>query len=212
MGEKRVLMGIASIFLIIVGFWGGFLATDILSSDSKDTAVPETQAPTLTPSVLPPSPAAAVSAQAANDPLTSYKRTITLLVEDVINDQNTDILDQIFAPDYVGHLPASQTDRPTLEYADYAELPVLLHTAVPDIRVTPEIMIGEGNMIALRAVLRGTFESEFYDIPPTRAALEITYTTIYRFNEDGKIAEEWISYDTVDLARQFGLVTTDGSY
>lgn len=208
MGEKRVLMGITSIFLIIVGFLGGFLATDLFSSDSKNTPAPETQAPTLTPSALPPSPAAAVSA----DPLTPYKRTITLLVEDVINDQNTDILDQIFAPDYVGHLPVSQTDRPTLEYADYAELPVLLHTAVPDIRVTPEIMIGEGDMIAMRAVLRGTFESEFYDIPPTRAALEITYTTIYRFNEDGKIAEEWISYDTVDLARQFGLIAPNGSY
>lgn len=212
MRANRVVTGLAAILLFAVGILiGARLVADSSSSGSNNTPPPtstvEAAAPTVTAA-----PAEDMTADTIPDPAAApvldiqspHESTVRLLVEDVINDANTDILDELFAVDYIGHLPASETTWPNLSISSYNELPILLHRAIPDIRVTPEIVVAEGDLLAMRAVLTGTFQSELYNISPTGAPVEVVFTVMYRFNDEGKIAEEWLEFDTLAFAQQFG--------
>lgn len=134
-----------------------------------------------------------------------HDRTIALLVDDVINDKNTELVPEIFAPDYIGHLPQSDFNWDSMTIDTYLELPLLLHASIPDIRVVPEILFVSDDWVAMRGTLSGTFQSELYDISPTRDQINISFTSLYRFNDENQIAEEWISYDTHLFVQQFGL-------
>jgi predicted ester cyclase len=134
-----------------------------------------------------------------------HDRTIALLVDEVINDKNTELVPEIFAPNYIGHLPQSDFNWDRMTIDTYLELPLLLHASIPDIRVTPEIVFVSDDWVVMRGILSGTFQSELYDISPTRDQINISFTSLYRFNDENQIAEEWISYDTHLFVQQFGL-------
>ena len=198
MRRKRLLVGLVGVVaaLILVGL--GYLLGDQSSGSSGGEEAKITPSPTL--------PSFAGSAD-----LTAYKAAVQRVIEEGFNQGNADVLGEIYSPDYVGHLPPSEKDRVSLTFDDYKEVFILLHASVPDLHVSGEIMIAEGNMVAVRAVLQGTFEGEFYDIPPTGQALNLAFTVIQRFNDEGKIAEEWIEYDTRALAEQFGMGADGGN-
>ena len=195
-----VMVGILTGAALIAGIWA--------LSDESDAEPVQTPLPPATATAQ-PAPTATPVPEATSAPLVAfqspYTDTIRRLVNDVFNDRNTDILDDIFAPDYVGHLPASETTWTTLTRARYRELPVMLHAAIPDIRITPELLVGDGDMVAMRAVLTGTFLGELYNVSPTREPVEVVFTVMYRFNDAGQIVEEWIEYDTLTFAQQFAL-------
>ena len=134
-----------------------------------------------------------------------HDRTIALLVDDVINDKNIELVPEIFAQNYIGHLPQSDFNWDGMTIDTYLELPLLLHASIPDIRVTTEILFVSDDWVAMRGTLSGTFQSELYDISPTRDQIDLSYTSLYRFNDENQIAEEWISYDTYLFVQQFGL-------
>ena len=68
---------------------------------------------------------------------------------------------------------------------------------------TLEPPVGEGDMVAVRHIWRGTHEG----IPPTGRQVTSTGADIYRI-VDGKIVEEWSEFDELGLLRQVGSVAT----
>jgi len=196
MRRNRILVGFAvlagALALVVIGFLLGNMA-----SASTGSAAPRT---TAVPTAL-----------LATAPEAAHKAAVKRMIEEGFNQGKTDVLSDIYSPDYIGHLPPSETQRHSLSFDDYKEVLILLRTAIPDLRVSDEFMIAEGNMMAVRAVLHGTFASEFYDIPPTNDSIDIAFTVIQRFDDQGKIAEEWIEYDTRALAQDFGLEPGNGS-
>jgi predicted ester cyclase len=200
MQRNRLLVGLAivagALALIAVGFLLGNL-----TSASDDSSKPRN---TEVPAV--PSPATSQSASPSD-----HKAAVKRVIEEGFNQGNANVLADVYSPDYIGHLPPSETQRHSLSLDDYKEVLILLRTAIPDLRVSEEFMIGEGNMMAVRAILHGTFTSEFYDTPPTNDSIDIAFTVIQRFDDQGKIAEEWIEYDTRGLAQDFGLEPSGGS-
>ncbi len=202
---RRLMAGVV-VCLVLMG--GALLFLDNRTSEPDDRPLSDTSTPALT--VAEPTSIASATATLALDFQQPHELIIRRLVDDVINDGEIEALEEIFAAGYVGHLPASETTWPGLTIDSYRELAILLHNAIPDIRVTPEIVISGGEWVAMRAVLRGTFEGEFYDFSPTGEPLSIVFTVIYRFDGDGKIAEEWIEYDTLEFAHQFGIAAPGG--
>jgi predicted ester cyclase len=198
----------AGVIVSLVVMGSALLFIDNRTSEPDDVSPKETSTPSLpaaeSTSLTSPTATAALNFQQP------HEQVIQRLVDDVINDGETESLEEIFAPGYVGHLPASETTWPGLTIDSYRELAILLHNAIPDIRVTPEIVISSGERLAMRATLRGTFEGEFYDFSPTGQPLSIVFTVIYRFDDTGKIAEEWIEYDTLAFAQQFGIAAESG--
>lgn len=137
----------------------------------------------------------------------AHKATVRRLLDEGFNQGKDDILDTIYAADYVGHIAPTETTRLQITVTDYREFIRLMRTAFPDLRLTTDILIGEGDWVAHRTVLHGTFQSELYDTPPTGNPVEISFNVIHRFDSSGKIVEDWIEYDNLSLQSQLGVIS-----
>ncbi len=114
---------------------------------------------------------------------------------------NPDTLDEVYAPDVVWHNP--EGDIQGLEEAE--QFVAMIKTAFPDMSTTVEDVIAEGEKVVTRVTIRGTHQGEVEEYgPPTGKQVELEGITIHRF-EEGKIVEEWNSYDNLSILRQLGL-------
>ncbi len=78
-------------------------------------------------------------------------------------------------------------------------------TAYPDLHLTIEDMIAEGDKVVVRYTFRGTQEGETQDIPPTDNHVTVTGIFICRC-KGGKIVEEWENWDDLGLLQQLGVI------
>ena len=107
--------------------------------------------------------------------------------EEIFTQGNLDAADEIYARNYVGHDPINPEDIRGLDAAkqaaaDYRE-------AFPDLHVTVEDLIAEGDKVAARLRFRGTHLGKLNGIAPTGKRVDCTGIVISRM-EDGKIAED----------------------
>lgn len=81
-----------------------------------------------------------------------------------------------------------------------------LHRAFPDLQVTIEDQIEEGDKVVSRNRVSGTQQGVYMGIAPT--GKHITYDEIFimRF-ADGRIAENWGIVDVVSQLRQLGALS-----
>ena len=64
------------------------------------------------------------------------------------------------------------------------------HAAFPDMRITVEDMIAEGDRVAARVSMRGTHRGEFLGMAPTGKRVQVRAIDMFRI-ADGKIVEHW---------------------
>ncbi|MDX1664068.1 MAG: ester cyclase [Candidatus Promineifilaceae bacterium] len=79
----------------------------------------------------------------------------------------------------------------------------ICQAALPEIEVTIEELLAEGDRVAYGWTARGTSEGPFLGIAPTGKEVTITGTDIVRI-ENGKIAEMWHVEENLGLMRQLG--------
>jgi len=105
----------------------------------------------------------------------------------------------IYSPDYVSH------GSRDIGRADDRETTKGWRQAFPDLRVQIDKILAEGDLVSVRFIAEGTNTASGLGLPATGKAIRITGTTILRI-VDGKIVEEWPSFDQLDLLRQLGLM------
>jgi steroid delta-isomerase-like uncharacterized protein len=115
------------------------------------------------------------------------------------NDGNFDRFDEEFAPNYRNH--SSNTDKAQLKQAIVA-----MRQAFPDLHVTVDDLIVEGDKITIRWTAHGTHQGDYYGVPATGKKMKNTGILIDRI-EDGKFVESWSSSDELGMFRQLGLVS-----
>ena len=121
---------------------------------------------------------------------------------------NIDLVDELLAPDYVNHTPASP-DQPTGPEGVKGVVS-MFRSAMPDLRVVIEDMIaGEDGKVAVRYTLEGTNEGELFGVTPTGKRLSIKSIAVERVSE-GKIREHWRVTDSLDMMQQLGVVPEQG--
>lgn len=122
--------------------------------------------------------------------------------EEVWNRGNLEAVHEFVAEDYVEHDPSIRDQfRGPEAYRRNVEA---FLSAFPDLEVTIEDSIVEGNKIAMRQRFRGTHEGEFMGIEPTEAEIESTSFVMCRI-EDDRIAETWVETDVLGLLDQIGV-------
>ena len=121
----------------------------------------------------------------------------------VFEQGNIDLLDELLAPDYVNHSPATP-DLPTGPEGVKAVVS-MFRSAMPDLKVIIDDMIAEGDKVATRYTLEGTHESELFGVPPTGQRLSIESITVERVS-DGKIQEHWRVTDELGMMQQLGVI------
>lgn len=135
------------------------------------------------------------------------KEIVRRLVEGVWQEGNLDLIDEHFADDYVAH--SNQAPEPIHGPDEWKESVSMFQTAFPDIELTMEDIIAEGDKVVHRDRVIGTHEGELMGIPPTGAEVENRTIVIDRF-EDGKIVETWTRDDGLGLMQQLGFSVVPG--
>src|SRR5918994_4593859 len=120
-------------------------------------------------------------------------------IEEVWNQSKLELVDEIFDR-YISHQP----DGSTLERGpeDVKRFVGEFRAAFPDLRLSIEEQIAEGNKVVSRGTIRGTHLREFRGMAPTGEEMEIPGMAVFRFSEEGKVVESWDSYDQLTPMRQ----------
>jgi steroid delta-isomerase-like uncharacterized protein len=125
---------------------------------------------------------------------------------EIWNTKNLDAVEDLVTPDYVRHDPNAPEIRGAAAEAQFVGMVL---TAFPDLTITIDKMIAEGDTVVCLITLRGTQRSEFNGIPPTQKQVVFTSTETFRLQGD-RIAEQWVSMDTLGMLQQLGVVPTPG--
>jgi steroid delta-isomerase-like uncharacterized protein len=121
--------------------------------------------------------------------------------EEIVNQANLEAIDEIYPADIVWHVPEGD-----IQGSEQVKHFVGMYlSAFPDINVTVEDVIVEGEKAVTRWTMRGTHQGELMGIAPTGRHIEVEGITIHRI-EGGKIVEEWERYDNLSVMHQLGLV------
>lgn len=132
------------------------------------------------------------------------KAIVRRIFEDGLNRGEVEAVAARTAPDFFDHdihVETGISGGPE----DMSEALVAIRRGFPDIHVTIEDIVAEGDKVAVRNTWRGTHEGEFNGISATGRRIEITGTVIWRIT-NGMIAERWATIDTLGLLQQLGVM------
>ena len=112
-----------------------------------------------------------------------------------------DALQEVYADGIVMHEP----DEDVRGIEGMTQFVSMIRSGLPDLRITLEDVIAEGDKVVSRWRAQGTHQGELMGIAPTGNEVAITGITITRI-EDGKIVEEWENWDALGMMQQIGAV------
>jgi steroid delta-isomerase-like uncharacterized protein len=107
---------------------------------------------------------------------------------------------EMSAPDVIAHNLGDGTE-PFRGTAPFVEFHRKFTSAFPDLRITVEEVIAEGDLTAARIAVTGTHTGEGLDLPPTGRPIQFEGMTFVRW-KDGRVAEGWNVVDFATMMRQ----------
>jgi steroid delta-isomerase-like uncharacterized protein len=135
-------------------------------------------------------------------PMQDVKEIARRLAEDPWRGQLEEVL-ELVADDYVAHVPGSaELFRGKDGFREFVSAYL---TGFPDGTITVDDQIAEGDLVATRWTGRGTNTGELMGMPPTGKQVTVDGMTFSRI-VDGKAREAWLSWDTLAMMQQLGLV------
>lgn len=128
-------------------------------------------------------------------------RVATAMVE-TINSRDLDRLDTLVAADVVRHSAATEGVVVTNleQFKDFLRTDF---AGVPDSVINIDIVFGNDEYVAMRAIYSGTQTGEVGPFPPSGKRVELPFIGILRFSE-GKISEMWVEWDNIFMLTQLG--------
>jgi steroid delta-isomerase-like uncharacterized protein len=124
-------------------------------------------------------------------------------LEEAFNSGNLDVVDELVAPEFVNHdaalpEPATGIEATKASIKGYRD-------AFPDLRLTIEQQLAEGEYVTTRWSARGTHQGDLLGMAATGKQATVTGITIDRI-VDGRFVESWTNWDTLGLMQQLGAV------
>jgi steroid delta-isomerase-like uncharacterized protein len=127
------------------------------------------------------------------------------LMEEAFGQGKVEVIDEVLHSDFVcydpnsesGEIRGAETVKGEIEY---------FRNAVPDLTYTVEDQVAEGDKVVSRYTISGTHQGEFFGIPGSGKHIEISGINIDRFDESGKLVEEWPEYDLLGAMQQMGAI------
>lgn len=127
-------------------------------------------------------------------------------IEEIFNRGNLDVAAELIDPDYVNrNATPGQVGGP----AGIRYVAGVYRTAFPDLRLTIEEILTIDDKVVVRVRETGTHLGPFLGAAPTGRRVAWTWIGIYRVRY-GRLVERWGVIESLDLARQIGLVTPTG--
>ena len=123
-------------------------------------------------------------------------------MEEVLNKGNMQVVDELIAPNFVEHDPFPG-QAPGVEGLKQAM--VALRQAFPDLHVTVDEMLSDGDKVVIRSTMKGTHKGNFMNIPATGKQISVEGIDIVRIS-NGRAVEHWGVTDNLTMMQQLGLV------
>jgi steroid delta-isomerase-like uncharacterized protein len=124
------------------------------------------------------------------------------------NQKDLAFVDENSASDYVDHTPGTPPGLPPGREG----LKVLMSayfTTFPDMHITVEDLIADGDKVVARWTCTGTFKEEMMGMAPTGKSATFTGISIDRI-VNGKVVEGWTNFDMLGMLQQIGIAPSAG--
>ena len=133
------------------------------------------------------------------------KESMRRVLEEAFGQGKMEIIDELLDPDFVCHDPNSESGE--IRGADTIKGEIeYFRNAVPDLTYTVEDQVVEGDKVVSRWRASGTHQGEFFGVPGSGNRIEMSGIQIDRFDESGKLIEEWPEYDLLGAMTQMGAI------
>jgi len=132
------------------------------------------------------------------------KAIVVRYIDEVWSQGNLDTLDEISSADAVGHSPV-EPNNPVVGIEAGKQTTTVYRAAFPDLHLTIDDMIAEGDKVVVRWSSTGTHQGEFVGIPPTGKQITSTGVVICRI-ADSVIVETWWAWDALGQLQQLGAI------
>lgn len=135
-----------------------------------------------------------VAAASAQTPLEQANQAVVQrFYDEVVNNKNFDAFAEVFDPNMVEHslgIGVILTDTEIL-------------TAFPDLHLTVDMWVVEGDLVTAVVTTKGTHQAEFMGVAPTGNPISWSSIDIWRV-KDGKITDVWHNFASADILQQVG--------
>ena len=126
--------------------------------------------------------------------------------DDVLNSKNPDTIDNFMAPEFQDHNPPPGFP-PGL--AGLKQMMTMFFSAFPDLKITTDDLIAEGDMVVGRHTTTGTHKGDFMGIAATGKQVKINEIHWVR-TVGGKAVEHWGLSDDLSMMTQLGVIPAPG--
>ena len=130
------------------------------------------------------------------------KATLRRFLNEAFGKGNLAAVDELIADNFVDHSPPPDVST---DKAGMKQIVKMFRSAFPDLSLTVEDMIAEGDKVAVRIASRGTHKGELMGIAATGRTVTINEQHWVRF-ATGKITEHWGVEDNLGMMQQLGVV------
>jgi steroid delta-isomerase-like uncharacterized protein len=128
------------------------------------------------------------------------------MYEECFNKGDLSMVDDVISENFVSRTPNPGGLPPDRE--GFKQTVNLLRSGFPDLNMTVDGMVAEGDTVAARVTARGTHTNEFMGIPPTGKQVTMTGMDFVRF-ENGKVVERWGAWDQLGMMQQLGVIPAE---
>lgn len=119
-------------------------------------------------------------------------------IQEIFNEGKIDRMTDLVAPDYL--LREGPPGTPSGHEA-IKQIVTIFRSAFPDLKITIEHLIGEGDTLAARSVTQGTHLGSFFGVKATGKSIRMPGLTMVRI-VNGKLQESWVRNDMQGLIHQ----------
>ena len=122
-----------------------------------------------------------------------------------MNAHDLSVIDQVIDPVFVNHDPMPGQDAGIQGLKDMMGM---FYSAFPDLTVTLEQIVAEGDLVVGRAITAGTQTGDFMGIPGSGKKISLPEMHMLRI-ENGKAVEYWGVVDSMLMMQQLGVMPED---
>ena len=133
------------------------------------------------------------------------KQLIRKVIDEIFNLKRRELITTAYAPNCKGTSPDGPFEN-TTEFTAYLDRYM---AAFPDFMIDIQLMIAEGDWVALSYMFLGTNTGELNGLAPTRSLLTVLGFIVSRIKY-GRIVEQHFMWDNLEVRRQLQLWQTLG--
>ena len=124
---------------------------------------------------------------------------------EAFNQGKLEVIDEVIADNHIDHAVLPPGLPPGKEGLKL--LAKGLRSAFPDLKITIDLQVAEGDLVVAHATTTGTMKGEFAGMPPSGKTATWAGIHIGRI-KDGKIVEHWAVEDQLSMLQQLGFMPT----